>query len=57
MDKSKLNVTKIKPMALTAKYKYNYCNINTINLQIQIVSRVKYLGFQLGNFFEFQHAF
>ena len=57
-NKLKLNVSKTKAMIITTKFKFNNINLNNINLsiyneQIEIVTAVKYLGFQLDNILSF----
>lgn len=62
INKLKLNVAKTKAMIFTTKYKYGFLDIDNIKLningeQIEIVSTVKYLGFQLDNFLSFDSHF
>ncbi|KAJ8964692.1 hypothetical protein NQ317_003315 [Molorchus minor] len=62
INKLKLNVTKTKGMVITTKYKYNNINIHNINIsiyneEIEIVTTVKYLGFQLNNVLSFDNHF
>lgn len=62
LNKLKLNVSKTKAVIFCTKYKYSYVKIDEIDLQInnekiEIVSTVKYLGFQLDNLLSFDDHF
>lgn len=59
VNKLKLNVDKTKAMIITTNYKFNNINLNNVNLyyqqmNIEIVTKIKYLGFYLDNNLNFK---
>ena len=61
-NKLKLNVSKTKAMICTTKFKYNAIDIDNIfidinNERVEIVTNLKYLGFQIDNLISFDEHF
>lgn len=62
INKLKLNVDKTKAMILTTKYKYSQINTDILDIsiygsRIEIVTKIKYLGFYIDNLLTYKDHF